>query len=476
MKRPVGTPVGTYVKSLALNTVSAAALSAMFLVGPGLSLNPASAESLTDALVAAYQSNPDLMSARAEQRATDEQVPQALSGWLPTVTAQGSYGAARKRYSPTSAASSITDHTRPLTGAVTLDQNIFASGHTVASTHVAEYTVAAGRDSLVNTEQQTLLNAVVAYMDVIAGQSVVELTKNNVDVLSRQLDATRDRFRVGELTRTDVAQSEARLSGSRTALTQAEAQLTAARSAYAKVVGHSPSKLEKPAPSSLVPQSEEQAREAAEAANPIIQAARNTEKARRSAISVAKSDLLPSVDVQAQYSYGRETTTGVQRGDESSIVGVLTIPIFQGGSEYSKVREAKELHSQSMIDISVAERAVSENVANAWEAVRSARASIISSEEQVKANKIALEGVKQEEEVGSQTTLDVLNAEQELLNARVTLVTAQRNLAVADYGLLASTGQLTAKSLNLPVKYYDPKENYDDVHYKFVGYGTASDK
>ena len=273
-----------------------------------------------------------------------------------------------------------------------------------------------------------------------------------------------------------MAQSEARLSGSRTALTQAEAQLTAARSAYAKVIGHAPGTLEKPATNNLIPQSEEQAREAALAANPVIQAARNTEKARRSAVSVAKTALLPTVDLQAQYSYGRETTTGIHHGDETSVVGVLTIPLFQGGAEYSKVREAKELHNQSMIDIAVAERAVSESVANAWEAVRSARASIISSEEQVKANEIALEGVKQEEEVGSQTTLDVLNAEQELLNARVTLVSAQRNLAVADYGLLASTGQLTAKSLKLPVKYYDPKDNYDDVHYKFIGYGTSSDE
>ena len=429
-----------------------------------------------DALVAAYQSNPDLMSARAQQRATDEQVPQALSGWLPSVTAQGSYGAARSRYNTTSVGSAITNHTRPLTGAVTLDQNVFASGHTVASTNAAEYTVAAGRDVLMSVEQQTLLNAVAAYMDVIAGQSVVELTKNNVDVLSRQLAATKDRFRVGELTRTDVAQSEARLSGSRTALIQAEAQLTAARSAYAKVVGHAPSKLDKPAPSSMIPQSEEQAHEAAVAANPVIQAARNSEMARRSAISVAKSALLPSVDVQAQYSYGREASSGIHHGDETSIIGVLTIPLYQGGAAYSRVREAKQLHNQSMIDISVAERAVSESVSNAWEAVRSARASINSSDEQVKANKIALEGVKQEEEVGSQTTLDVLNAEQELLNARVTLVSAQRNLVVADYGLLAATGQLTAKSLNLPVKYYDPKENYDDVHYKFIGFGTSSDE
>jgi outer membrane protein len=466
MKRPVG----TYAKYVALNAASALALSAALLS------SPASAESLTDALVSAYQSNPDLLSARAGQRATDEQVPQALSGWMPTVVAQGSYGAARQSAKITSAGPTVKTNTNPLTGAVTLNQNIFAGGRTVSATNVAESTVEAGRNALTNAEQQILLDTVVAYMDVIKNQSVVELQKNNVDVLKRQLEATQDRFRVGELTRTDVAQSEARLSGSRTALTQAEAQLTASRAAYAKVVGHAPEMLDKPEPNEMIPQSEEQAREAAAKNNPSIQGARNSEKARRSAISLAKGALLPSLDFQAQYQYGREASSGVHVADETSFVGVLTVPLYQGGAEYSKVREAKELHSQSMMDIAATERAVDENVRNAWEAVRSARASIISSEEQVKANEIALEGVKQEEEVGSQTTLDVLNAEQELLNARVTLVTAQRNLSVADYGLLAATGQLTAKQLGLPVTYYDPVENYDDVHYKPIGFGTASDE
>ena len=271
MKRPVG----TYVKYVALNTASALALSAVLLAGP------ASAESLNDALVSTYQSNPDLLAARAALRATDELVPQALSGWLPTVTAQGTYGSTEQRARITSGAPTVKNDTNPLTGAVTLKQNLFAGGRTLSSTPLAEHTVDAGRNSLTLTEQETLLSAVVAYMDVIKNQSVVELTRNNVDVLKRQLEATNDRFRVGELTRTDVAQSEARLSGSRTSLTQAEAQLTASRSAYAKVVGHSPEKLEKPMPSDMVPQSEDQARAAASKNNPAVQAARNSEMARR---------------------------------------------------------------------------------------------------------------------------------------------------------------------------------------------------
>jgi len=234
MKRPFGTSV----KLIALSTVSAAALT---MLAPA-----ASAESLVDALAAAYQSNPDLQAQRAQQRATDEQVPQALSGWRPTVQAQGSYAAVRDRANLESPATgtSVAAHSRPLTGSVTLTQNLFAGGRTVNATRQAEYAVEAGQNSLLSAEQTTLLNAVAAYMDVIRDQGVVDLNKNNVQVLQRQLEATQDRFRVGELTRTDVAQSEARLSGSKTSLRQAEAQLTASRAAYARVVGHSPEALE----------------------------------------------------------------------------------------------------------------------------------------------------------------------------------------------------------------------------------------
>lgn len=472
MKRPFGTSV----KLIALSTVSAAALT---MLAPA-----ASAESLVDALSAAYQSNPDLQAQRAQQRATDEQVPQALSGWRPSVQAQGTYSAVRSRANLDQPipGTSITSHSRPLTGSVTLTQNLFAGGRTVNATKQAEFAVEAGQNSLLSAEQITLLNAVAAYMDVIRDQSVVDLNKSNVQVLQRQLEATQDRFRVGELTRTDVAQSEARLSGSKTSLRQAEAQLTASRAAYARVVGHSPEMLEKPVAAPNVPQSEEQARMAAERNNPDLLAARATEASSRAAISVAKGALLPSLDVQAQYQYARDpsssslSSTRIRTSDESSVMGVLTIPLYQSGAEYSQVRAAKQQASAALLQISSVQRQVDEAVQNAWEQLRAARSNIISSEEQVKANEIALEGVKQEEQVGSQTTLDVLNAEQELLNARVTLVSAQRDEAVAEYNLLAATGQLTAQQLQLPVKYYDPKVNAEDVRDKWIGFGSADDE
>jgi outer membrane protein len=458
------------VRLAALNAVSASVLSFLLFA------SPASAESLTDALAAAYQSNPDLMSQRAQLRATDERVPQALAGWRPNVTAQGSYGAARSRAKVASGAPAISTTQHPLSGAVTLDQNLFAGGRTVNATEQAEYAVKAGRDTLTSAEQNTLINAVSAYMNVIRDEGVVKLNQNNIEVLKRQLEATRDRFRVGELTRTDVAQSEARLSGARTSLTQGQAQLTASRAAYERVVGHAPGTLERPKPVANLPQSEEQARGIAAQNNPDLQAARNSEASSRAAISVAKGSILPSFDVQAAYQYGRNSTSGLYSAQESSIVGVLTVPLYQGGAEYSRVREAKEQHNQSMMQIASTQRVVDEGVRNAWEALRSARANIISSQDQVKANEIALEGVRQEEQVGSQTTLDVLNAEQELLNARVTLVTAERDEAVAEFNLLAATGQMTAKQLQLPVKYYDPTVNYDEVHDKWIGFGTEDDQ
>ena len=334
----------------------------------------------------------------------------------------------------------------------------------------------AGREALMSVEQATLFNAVQAYMNVIRDQGVVELNRNNVDVLQRQLEATTDRFRVGELTRTDTAQAEARLSLAKSNLTGAEAQLTASRAFYERVVGQMPGTLEKPPVVAGLPETEEDARSVAEKNNPTLQSARYAEQANREAISVAKGALLPSVDIQAQYQYGRDPSLTVRDVEESSILGVLTIPLYQAGVEYSQVREAKELHNQSRLQVAAAMREVDEAVRNAWNQLRSSRASIVSNQEGVNASEIALEGVRQESEVGARTTLDVLNAEQEYLNARVSLVSAERDLAVAEYGLLAAMGQLTARNLQLPVDYYDPAVNYGEVRNKWIGFGTAGDE
>lgn len=465
MKRPGKTSL-TRSASLALGTTALVSL---------LAFVPASAETLTDALAAAYQTNPTLQAQRAQLRATDEQVPQALSGWRPNLQAQGSYGLVNTDTELNNGVSS-RDDLRPLSGAVTLSQNLFAGGRTVNATGQAEASVLAGRETLASVEQSTLLNAVQAYMNVLRDEGVVKLNQNNVEVLNRQLEATTDRFRVGELTRTDTAQAEARLSLARSNLTGAEAQLTASRAFYERIVGQLPGTLEKPALIEGLPATEEEARELAEKNNPTLLSARHSEEASRKAISVAKGSLLPSFDVQAQYQYGRDPSTTIRDVEESSILGVLTIPLYQSGVEYSRVRESKEINNQSRLQVYAVQRQVDEAVRNAWEQLRASRANITSTTEQVNASGIALEGVRQESEVGARTTLDVLDAEQELLNARVALVSAERDLAVAEYGLLAAMGQLSARDLELPVEYYDATENYGEVRNKWIGFGTAGDE
>ncbi len=435
----------------------------------------AHADTLTDALVQAYETNPTLGAQRANLRATDEGVPQALSGWRPSLTAQGSYGLTNNR-TETNGGIKADNTLHPLTGTVTLNQNIYAGGQTVNSTEQAKAAVQAGRATLSSVEQSVLLGAVQAYMNVIRDKGVLELNRNNVQVLKRELDATQDRFDVGELTRTDVSQAEARLSLSKTNLINAEAQLTASRAAYERVIGQAPGTLEEPARPSDLPQSETAAQEVARTQHPDVVAARKAEEASRASIRVAKGALLPSFDVQAKYQYARDPGNSIHDTEESAVLGVLTIPLYQSGSEYSAVRQAKQVNSQRRMEIAAAIRAVDEAVRNAWEQLRASQSAVLSTTEQVKANKIALDGVRQEAQVGSRTTLDVLNAEQELLNSRVTLVSAERDRSVAEYGLLAAMGQLTAKKLALPVKYYDPQKNYDEVRGKWIGFGTGDEE
>lgn len=453
------------------------ALVAFMLAGT----SSASAESLVDALSAAYVANPVLAGERAQLRATDEQVAQAVSGWRPTISAQGSYGYQRTESTyktpgagALAATNSGTSH--PLAGSITLSQNVFEGFQTVGRTAQAKHAVGAGRENLVSVEQQVLLAAIQAYSDVIRDLSVVDLNRNNVKLLKEQLSATRDRFEVGELTRTDVAQSEARLAGARAGLRGAEAQLTASRAAYERVIGHAPGTLTATPPAAGLPQSEEEARNLAESNNPDLKAAREIEAANRQAVGVAKGALLPRLDVQASIDRVNDPSSGLRNNEQRAVLGVLTVPLYQSGAEYSRVREAKEYANQARMQIIATERQVEENVRVAWEQLRAARSLVKSSKEQVKANEIALEGVRLEAEVGSQTTLDVLNATQELLNARVALASAERDVAVAEFGLLAATGQLTARNLQLPVKYYDPEDNYREVSGKWIGFGTEGDE
>ena len=451
-------------------------LAAALLLGATALTPPrAQAEDLMEALTSAYRTSPVLHAQRAALRATDETVSQAFSGWRPSVTASGSYGKQRIRteqpLSFVGRGGGISNDRRlwPIVGEVKLSQPVFRGGRTVNGIRQAEAGVMAGRELLLSAEQTVLLGAVTAYMDVLRDLAVVELNRNQVEVLTRQLQATNDRFRVGEITRTNVAQAEARLSGAQSNLTAAEAALIASNSAYERVIGHKPADLKDPPPLPSLPESEDAAQTRALERNPQLRAALEAERASAHAVKVEIGKLLPTLALEASTRVLNDVGARGLEQDEAAIVALLQVPLYESGAVYASVRQAREINSQRRLEAAQARRQVIEGVRNAWEGLRSTKARIVSDNAAVRANEIALEGVRQEADVGARTTLDVLDAEQELLNARVALVRSQRNETVAGYNLLSSGGGLTAPGLGLAAEIYDPALHYDEVRTKMIG-------
>lgn len=440
----------------------------------------ASGETLKEALAAAYASNPQLMAQRAALRVTDESIAAANAGFLPSLN--GTVSANR--------GNTEVDNRNPQDGGLSeqdidddtyslrLDQNLFRGFQDRNTRKQRLQEIQAGRAQLANVEQQVLLEAVTAYMNVLRDEAVVELNNNNIQVLERQLQASRDRFRVGEVTRTDVAQSEARLEGAKSTLLSAEATLAGSRAQYMRVIGRTPATLETPTEKPDLPMSMDEAIEIAVAESPNVKVARLGEAAARHAVNVQKGALLPSLDLSVNYSHREGVINPAPNLSfllvtDTTQVGVqLSVPIFNGGLRHSNVRRAKQLRSQRMMEIYQAERVAQEQALVAWDNYRAAQGQILSNEAQVRANEIALEGVRQEAYVGSRTTLDVLNAEQELLNARVSLVRAQRDEAVAAYSLVSAVGRLTARDIGLGIDLYDEREYFEKVNGKFFGLST----
>ena len=443
----------------------------------------ASAETLEEALAAAYSSNPQLMAQRAALRATDELVSRSKSGFLPNLSASWSYQDAKTDVTvpgdPTFANDTNSDGY-----SLTASQNLFRGFRDKNSVSEAKSNVRAGRANLQSVEQSVLLSAVTAYMNVVRDEATVQLRLNNIQVLERQLQASQDRFRVGEVTRTDVAQSEARLENAKANLLTAEATLAASRANYQRVVGMAPGTLKTPETRPDLPADLDEAIELAMEMSPGVKAAKYSEAAAKYAVRTAKGALLPTVGVQASYSRsnsgGFNSNTGIasDQTSKSTSIGVqVTVPLYSGGALHSDVRRAKQQHSQSRMDILQAERVAQEEVFVAWDNYRAAVGRISSNEASVRANEIALEGVKQEAYVGSRTTLEVLNAEQELLNARVSLVGAERDEIVAAYNLVSAVGKLTAKGLGLGIDLYDETEYYRKTgSSKLIGFGIGDEK
>jgi TolC family type I secretion outer membrane protein len=425
-------------------------------------------DSLDDALVSAYTTNPTLDAARAQLRAIDEGVPQALSNYRPTVTGIGSIG--KSDVTTKSSFFSQSAGLTPRAATVDINQPVYRGGRTEAQTDQAENTVYAGRSQLLATEQDVLLAAATAYADVYRDQAVLDLNINNEQVLRRQLQATQDQFQVGEVTRTDVSQAEARLAAATAGRIQAEGNLESSRAVYLNVVGVAPGKLTEPPALKDLPANREEAIALSEN-NPTVIAANFTELAARDNVHLASGELLPTVSLDAQYDHQDETSSLNSFGESTSITAQMSVPLYPGGATYSRIRQAKQTVMQRRKEIEAARRNASQQATQAWDLLTAARARVKSFEAQIRANEIALEGVRQEATVGSRTVLDILNAEQELFGSQVNHVTAQHDTFVAGMQLKSAIGQLTAKSLALPVKYYDVEEHYKEVRDKLWGVG-----
>lgn len=452
-------------------------LAVLAVAGLGFA-TPAQAQTKTlpEAFAKAYAGNPTLEAARAELRSVDEQMPQALSNFRPTIT--GSFDIGKQRSFTKSSGSSFggrpfenKQNTTPRTYGLTVEQPIFRGFRSFAETRQALATIRAQRARLTTSEQSVLLQVVTAYMDVLRDQAVLQLNVNNVRVLSRQLRATRDRFRVGEVTRTDVAQAEARLASARADRVQSEGDLDSSRASFREVVGDLPGKLKRPVRPKFLPSTLEEAVATAGKRDPNVVAARYVERAARENVDVIGGELLPTVSVRGEFTRSANTNGPQGLSDSDRVTFTITIPLYQAGATTSRLRAAKQVVSQRRMEIIAARRNAVAAATRAWESFESSRAQVKAFRSAVKANRIALNGVREEAAAGLRTVLDTLDAEQELLSAEVNLVRANRDEIVAAYEVLSAMGRLTAVDLGLKVNRYDPRRHYESVKWKFWGLG-----
>ena len=429
----------------------------------------ASAQSLRDALASAYKYNPRLDAERARQRATDEEVARAHSGYRPTVAGSADVGYNRTDSKPIGS-SNVGGETHPKGYGVSASQPIFNGFRTLNGVRVAEATVRAGRETLRNVEQSVLLESATAYVDVVRDQSIVKLRENNVEVLTRELKATQDRFSVGEVTRTDVAQAQARRAAAISALDLARANLKVSRANFERSIGYPPGALsEQRPPARLLPKSQSEAIDITLKENPAIVAALYTEQAARYTVDVTWGELLPSVRVDATYSHRYDSSLSVDEVESTTVTGRLDVPFYEAGDVRARVRQAKHTHVSRLQQIEQARTEAKAATISAWSNLVAARAAIEADQVQVSSTATALAGVREEERVGQRTLLDVLNAEQEALNAQVQLVTDKRNLVVASYAVLSAVGRLSIPELGNTEIAYDVEAHYNEVRRKWWG-------
>lgn len=429
------------------------------------------AETLQEAMADAYKQNPTLQAKRVELRAVDETLAEALSGYRPTLSVDANMGVSKSDSNSTSLTSSSDETLTPRAAALTVTQPLFRGGRTVAATNRAEYDIKSVQADLHQTEQQILLAAVAAYMDVLHDRAVVELNQSNQNVLDRQLKATEDRFTIGELSRTDVSQAESRLERAKAGVITAQGQLATSQARYERIIGHLPGpQISRPDGLANLPASRQDAIDTAQQNNPQITSAIFREKSAIEVVDEIRGLELPEVYLTGSASSAWEQFSDGDQTDETSALVQLSFPFYQGGAVMARTRAAGEVANQRRLQLTETGRAVAELAGSSWDALATTRANIEAFNASIKAAEVALEGVKQEQDVGSRTVLDVLDAEQELLDARVNLVRAQRDEVVASYTLLAAVGRLTAQELKLTDEIYDPMRHYKDSRSRWFGY------
>ena len=454
------------------NSFLLAGICGVALIG---SASLAGAETIAQALALTYRSNPQINSQRAQTRSDDENVAIARSGLRPIISAfstitgrsvnGGSGGLG-------GAGSGGTTHT--LNGSIGLqvEQNIFQGFRVRNAIRQSEAGVLASRELLRNTVQNVLFDAAQAYMDVLRDIAILDIRRRNVIFLEEQARAEQERFNVGENTRTDVAQTRARLASSRAAVSLAGANLATSRAVYRQIVGREASGLVGGFPfGRFIPSQLEGAVVVGQNGHPVILASIHQADAQAFNVKRAEGELLPSVSVQGTFQHD-ESFNSSSDPTSATVTGRVSVPIYQGGAVSARVRQAKEQYGLRKIEIDLARDQVRAAVVTAWATVGAARESIIAAREGIGAAEIALTGAQEEQRVGQRTTLDVLNQQQELLNARETLILAERDEVVASFALLSAMGRLTAETLGLGTPVYDPVEHYQAVNDKWYGVRT----
>ena len=456
-----------------VKVVTGAAAAVLLVAYMGLA--PALGDTIEAALVRAYQNNPQLNAQRAIVRSTDENVPQALSGYRPKVAVTASAGYQYTDAQSSAFGSSVDFHGAQVTASAggTVSQTLYNGNQTANKTRAAESQVSGAREGLRVLEQTVLLTGATIYMDYLRDAAILEVQRSNTRVLEQTLKQTQDRFNVGEVTRTDVAQSEAQLAAGKTQELTAQANLTTTRANFRRIIGNEPEALAPGSPvDRFLPKTLPTAVELSLIENPNVTAAMFGIDVSYLQVKVNEGALLPTVTAVASIQEAYQPAITTPRQFLTSAIAQFNVPLYQGGVEYSLIRQSKETLSQQRLNLELTRDQTRANTVTAWGQLVAGKAQVASAQSQVTASEIALNGVREEAKAGQRTTLDILNAQQALVNARVALVTAQHDRVVASYAVLSAVGRLSPQVLRLATSVYDPSVHYHQVRDSWYGVRT----